>query len=260
MLTEISFKTENLIGVAEMRNRSIDIRCKTRENVLELYAKLKDIEFIYNLVLYEAVNINILLGWVSIPIPNEAIKQELEANFGAVLIITHKKHNDGLRSGMRIVTTKKSDLQSNPIPSYIHVSGCEIYVTYQGQVITCKYCGEAGHVQSECHELAVDFPALIRNKPRESSTVLPETNVHSESVNLSKKRKISQSELNETDSVSTTSSIKIQVNNLTALPTTLKLIRWKIKTKQLVILNSPTTCIYLLKYNQQRINLKKQPK
>ena len=75
MLSEISFKTENLIGVAEMKNRSIDITCKTRENVLELYAKLKDIEFIYNLWLYEPVNINILLGWVPIPMPNETIKQ-----------------------------------------------------------------------------------------------------------------------------------------------------------------------------------------
>ena len=159
-------------------------------------------------MLYEAVNINILLGWVPIPMPNEAIKQELEANFGAVLKITDKKHSDGLRSGMRIVTMKKYDLQNNLIPSYIHVSGCEIYVTYQGQVITCKYCGEAGHVQSECQERAIDFPALIRNKPHESSTVLPETKIHSEPVNLSKKRKISK--LNETDSVSTTSSIKIR--------------------------------------------------
>ena len=121
-----------------MRNRSIDKTCKTMENVLELYSKLKDIEFIYNLALYEAVNINILLGWVPIPMPNEATKQELEANFGAILKITDKKYSDGLRSGMRIVTMKKSDLQSNPIPSYIHVGSCEIYVTYQGQVITCK--------------------------------------------------------------------------------------------------------------------------
>ena len=171
MLSEISFKIENLIGVAEMRNRTIDITCKTRENVLKLYAKLKDIEFIYNLALYEAVNINVLLGWVPIPMLNEEMKQELEANFGTVLKMTDKKHSDGLRSGMRIVTMKKSDLQSNPVPSYIQVSGCEIYVTYQGQAITCKYCGEAGHVESKCHKRAIDFPALICSKPRESSTV-----------------------------------------------------------------------------------------
>ena len=75
MLTELNFKTENLIGVAEMRSRSIDIMYQTRENVVELYAKLKDIELIYNLALYEAVNTNELLGWVPIPMPNEAIKK-----------------------------------------------------------------------------------------------------------------------------------------------------------------------------------------
>ena len=58
-----------------MRNRSTDITCKTRENVLELYSKLKDIEFIYNLTLYEAVNINLLLEWLPIPMPNEAKKR-----------------------------------------------------------------------------------------------------------------------------------------------------------------------------------------
>ena len=167
-----------------MRNRSIDITCKTRENVLELYAKVKDIEFIYNLALYKAVNINISLGWVLIPIRNEAIKQVLETNFGAVLKVTGEKHSDGLRSSMRIVTMKKCDLQSNPIPSYIQVNGCEMYVTSQGQAISCKNCGEAGHVQSECHKRATDFPAPTRSKRRESSTVLLEANVNSEPVLL----------------------------------------------------------------------------
>ena len=188
MLSELIFKTENLIGLAEMKIRSIDITCKTSENVLELYAKLKDIEFVYNRAHYEAVNRNILLGWVPISMPNEAIKQELKANFDTALNITDKKYSDGLRSGMRFVAMKKSDLQSNPVPSCIQVSDCEIFVTCQGQVITCKCCDEAGHVQSECHKRATDSPALTRSKSRESSTVLPETNVHCEQVNLSKRK------------------------------------------------------------------------
>ena len=76
MLLEINFKSENLIGIAEMKNRSIDIACKTRKNVLELHAILKDIEIIYNLVLCKAANINILLGWVPTSMPNEAIEQK----------------------------------------------------------------------------------------------------------------------------------------------------------------------------------------
>ena len=129
-----------------MRNRSINITCKNRENVLELYAKLKDVELIYSLALCEAVNINILFGWVPIPTLNEAIKQELKAKFGIVLKITDKKHSDGLRSGIRIVAMKKTDLQYTPISSYIQVSGCKIYVIYQGQEITCKRSGDAGQV------------------------------------------------------------------------------------------------------------------
>ena len=68
-----------------MRNRSMDTTCKTRENVVDLYTKLKGIKFIYNLALYKAVNINILLGWVPIPMPNEATKQDLKANCGTAI-------------------------------------------------------------------------------------------------------------------------------------------------------------------------------
>ena len=87
MSSEINFKTENLIRAAEMRNRSINITCKTGENILELYSKLKDIEFIYNLALYEEMNINMLLEWVPIAMPKKAIKQELKASFGIILKI-----------------------------------------------------------------------------------------------------------------------------------------------------------------------------
>ena len=79
------------------------------------------------------------------------------------------------------------------------------------QVITCKYCGDAGHVQSECHMRATDFPALTRSKPRESGTAVPDP----EPVTRQKKKDFLQSELEETDLVTTTSSIKIrkQLNN-----------------------------------------------
>ena len=90
---------------------------------------------------------------------------------------------------MTVFTMKRPDRQSKPIPGYIQVSGCEIYVTYQGQVITSKYCSDVGHIQSECHKLATDFPALTRCKPCESSTAVPVTNAHLEPVNSSKKKR-----------------------------------------------------------------------
>ena len=131
----------------------------------------------------------------------------MEANFGAALKITDKKHSDGLRSGMTVVTMKNLIFKATLFQVTLKLVVAK-NVTYQGKVIPCKYCGDAGHVQSECHKRATDFPAPTRSKPCDSSAVLPETNVHPEPVNLSRKER-SQSVLDKTDSVSTTSSIKI---------------------------------------------------
>ena len=36
----------------------------------------------------------------------------------------------------------KKDLEANSLPSNIYVDGFELLVTYPGQELTCKYCGE----------------------------------------------------------------------------------------------------------------------
>ena len=73
MLKHIEYPTNKLIGVAEVKGRSIDLTCRTRENVLELYLKLKRIDYVYNLSLYETENVQVLIRWVLIPMPNEKI-------------------------------------------------------------------------------------------------------------------------------------------------------------------------------------------
>ena len=105
-----------MLGVGEMKSRSIDITCKTRHNVLELYELLKEVDFIYNLNLYETKNINELVGWVPIPMTNEVIQKNIEMNYGKVLKIVDKNHKDGLKSGMRIITMKKCEIEMKPIP------------------------------------------------------------------------------------------------------------------------------------------------
>ena len=125
-----------------MKSRSIDITCKTRQNTLQLYEKLRQIDFVYSIRLYESDNINVLLGWVPIPLSNEKIKRTIEENFGKVIKITEKKYKDGLLSGIKILSMNKNDLEANPLPNYIHVDGFELYFTYPGQELTCKYCGK----------------------------------------------------------------------------------------------------------------------
>jgi len=101
---------------------------------MKSYEKLKGI---YNIRLYESDHVNVLLGWVPIPLSNDRIKVCIKEVFGK--------------------------LEANPIPSYIYIDGFELYVTYPGQESTCKYCGEPGHLQLDCEKRLSDFPQLTQN-------------------------------------------------------------------------------------------------
>ena len=63
---------------------------------------------------------------------NNAIKNFMEQTYEKLLKIK-KRHKEGLKSGMRIVTMKKDKFDENPLPSYICIEGCELYVTYTEQ-------------------------------------------------------------------------------------------------------------------------------
>ena len=64
-----------------MKDRSIDITYTTRENVRELYELFKEVDFTYNIILYETENINVLVGCLSIPMTNEVILRNIEMNY-----------------------------------------------------------------------------------------------------------------------------------------------------------------------------------
>ena len=59
---------------------------------------------------------------------------------------------------------EKRVLESNPIPSYVHIDGNQLYVTYHGQNFTCTYCGNVGHKQIDCNKRAKHFPMFIQNQ------------------------------------------------------------------------------------------------
>ena len=142
----MKFECDKLEGVGEMKHKKIDITCKNRKILLELYEQLKSNDSVYEVQLYESDNVNVILGWVPISLPNETIQQSIEEVFGKVIKISEKKYKDGLKSGIRIITMNKNELETNPLPSYIFIDGFELYVNYKGQTVTCRFCGETGHV------------------------------------------------------------------------------------------------------------------
>ena len=115
--------------------------------------------------LYESDKTYVALGWVPIPFPDLLIQQRLEKDYGKVLKILHKKDKNGLLTGTRIITMNTSDLEKNPIPSYLFVEGYEFLATYIGQVATCIYCGQPNHKQLDCPQPLQDYP-----EPEEAST------------------------------------------------------------------------------------------
>jgi len=116
----LKFLLNKLLGVADMSRNSIDVTCRTIENVLELYQLLKPRKEILFVKLYKQEFVRVLWGWVPIPMPNAMIKQKLESDFGQVTKVIERKCKDGLISGSRIVTMAtmaKRDLQANLILS-----------------------------------------------------------------------------------------------------------------------------------------------
>ena len=198
---ELNFDSGKLIGMAEMRSRSVNITCKKRENILELYEILKKFDSVYNVRLYESEDVYVLLGWIPIPLPNDIIKKSIEEVFGKVIKIPEKRHKNDLQSGIRLISMSKNDAETNPLPSYIYINGYELYVTYPRQSITCKYFGETGHMLAECNKCKSDFPALQKNSKNRYYEDLVNNSIQIEPnntslikdqvspINLSKKRK-----------------------------------------------------------------------
>ena len=102
-----------------MKNKKNDITCKTRKYLLELYEQFKSNDSVYKVQLYESDNVNIILRWVPIPLPNETIQQSIDEVFEKVIKISEKKFKDDLKSGIGILTMNKNKFETNSLPSYI---------------------------------------------------------------------------------------------------------------------------------------------
>ena len=161
---QLQYAILKLTGVAQMKAGTIDVTCKTRKDVWELREKLQKMDAVAFVKLYEQDNVNVVVGWVPIPMPNERIKSVFQNAFGPVIKVLQRKCRNGLVSGVRILIMQKDVLEKNSLTSYFKIDGNELDVTYKGQKFTCKYCGEIGHKQVNCDKRAQNFPSLQRDE------------------------------------------------------------------------------------------------
>ena len=90
-IKNLQFSKSQLLGVAEMPGKSIDVTCKSCNDVLELYRKIQAVSDIIKVKLYETENIHVVIGWVPIPMSNERNKTALKNIFGPLLKIMQRK-------------------------------------------------------------------------------------------------------------------------------------------------------------------------
>ena len=110
-MEEILFSLKKLVGIVELKGSNVDVTCQTRENVLELFGKLKNHEKVEYVKLYESDKVYVTLGWVSTPFPQELIQKRFKEDHGEISKIFHKKDRKGLFSGKRIMVMNASDLK-----------------------------------------------------------------------------------------------------------------------------------------------------
>jgi len=70
---------------------------------------------------------------------------------------------------MRIAIMKKQAIGAKPLSNYLLVEVCELYVTYNGQQITCKYCGKPSHVQADSQKCIAEFSLLTNSQDKNAS-------------------------------------------------------------------------------------------
>ena len=94
-----------------MKAGTIDVTCKKRKDVLELYDKPQKVDAVAFVKLCEQDNVNVVVGWVPIPMPNEHVKSAFQTAFGPVIKVLRRKCRDGLVSGVRILIMQKDVLE-----------------------------------------------------------------------------------------------------------------------------------------------------
>lgn len=143
----------DIIGIVYFTN-FIDVTFKTRQSAIDFKSKLESrgdsFPEVTNFFLLQSEDIPVYLRNVPIMLSNDIIKSYFSQYHGEAKSIVWRKDDSGYWSGERAVYVKKEVLHKYPMKSYIYIGGCEIFVKYRNQVLTCRTCGREGHTQKQC--------------------------------------------------------------------------------------------------------------
>nr|XP_039250167.1 uncharacterized protein LOC120327877 [Styela clava] len=153
-LEEIGANFDKIDGVVQYPNGVTEISFSNRLVALQMDRKIWQMEQegkhlpAHKLMIPD--KIPLYINWTPIRMTDNIILDYIEKNHGKPESIAHLKDRRGIRNGARRIIMKREDLANKPIKSYIFIRGCKLFVKYPGQIGTCSYCNEAGHMRFEC--------------------------------------------------------------------------------------------------------------
>lgn len=94
----------------------------------------------------------IYLNWVPCRMSEDCIREYFEEHNGKISGMTHQKNWLGIKNGVIKILLDRETLDRNPIKSYVTICPTRIYVKYYGQIKTCGFCNEPGHLLRQCQK------------------------------------------------------------------------------------------------------------
>lgn len=163
-LESVKVNLENVEGIVQLPNGSVDITFKARTQALKADKIIWDLKkegvSIPHHRLYISEKIPVFLYWVPLAMPDSIISLYFEKRSTPAEDFIQMKDHKGFKNGIRRLFMKREDLENKPLKSYIEIEGFTILTKYRGQQQTCKNCDETGHQRAQC-------PLLIKTRQQE---------------------------------------------------------------------------------------------
>ncbi|XP_077970555.1 uncharacterized protein LOC120327674 isoform X2 [Styela clava] len=183
-LEDLGIKIEEVDGIVQYPNGTTEVSFTNRLKALQMDRMLWKLKQegkrlpAHRLIVPD--KLPLYVNWVPTKMNDNLIMNYITENHGKPDSIAQLKDNKGVKNGSRRIIINREHLVSNPIKSYINISGFKLFVKHPGQLETCSYCNEPGHMRFQCPEKQKRNPEIILRKQIENQKLDPKQTSNTE--------------------------------------------------------------------------------
>nr|XP_039248145.1 uncharacterized protein LOC120326009 isoform X2 [Styela clava] len=183
-LEDLGIKIEEVDGIVQYPNGTTEVSFTNRLKALQMDRMLWKLKQegkrlpAHRLIVPD--KLPLYVNWVPTKMNDNLIMNYITENHGKPDSIAQLKDNKGVKNGSRRIIINREHLVSNPIKSYINIRGFKLFVKHPGQLETCSYCNEPGHMRFQCPEKQKRNPEIILRKQIENQKLDPKQTSNTE--------------------------------------------------------------------------------